>query len=86
MTFVMTPDAICARETLYGLMPPVMVSPHGSHVSMVVVTLGVMRDVEAVGAGMRQEVSAPALAAESRIRQRNQRCRWCVVEQWKAHR
>ena len=39
MTFVMTGDLRAASEMVYGLTPPVTVSPQGSQVLIVVVTL-----------------------------------------------
>ena len=39
MTFVMTGDLSAASEMVYGLTPPVTVSPQGSQVLIVVVTL-----------------------------------------------
>src|SRR5689334_90207 len=38
-TFVTTGDARAARETVYGMTPPVTVSPQGSQVLIVVETL-----------------------------------------------
>ena len=60
------PAPNCASVTLYGLVPPVIDSFHGSQVSKFPVMLEVMRGVEAVGSGMRQEVSLPAGAAGSK--------------------
>lgn len=56
VTLVTTGDDIAARETLYGLTPPVIVNPHGSQVLIVVVTLGVTT-AGFVGAGGWQLVS-----------------------------
>lgn len=63
VTFVITGALSCPSVTLYGLVPPVMLSPHGWQVCKFCVTFAVTTGVEDVGAGMRQEVSPPADAA-----------------------
>ena len=46
--------------TVYGAFPPVMVSPNGAHVSILPVTLGVIKVVADDWAPDRQLVSLPA--------------------------
>ena len=62
VTFVIMGDVRAASTTVYGGLPPLMVSPHGWHVVSVSVKLGwTEARVETSGGVYRQDVSVPAI-------------------------
>ena len=78
VTLVTTGEAIAARDTLYGLTPPVIVSAQGSQVLIVVVTLGRMTG-GFLGAGGWQEVVFPANYNAQSFRQSSPEMRFGVT-------
>lgn len=59
VTFVIVGELIADRTMVYGIFPPLMVRPHGSHVFKVSVTFGCI-DAILCGVVGIQDVSDPA--------------------------
>ena len=65
VAFVMTGEFKADSTMVYGIFPPLMVSPQGWHVVSVSVTFGCTDAGAVAGAAGRQDVSLPAMMSVS---------------------